>query len=169
MISELKIFPECYADTLLTETLFPDLKPFVSHKEGSDTARDIEQFPHELVVGIVDKDKKMPSYFRGFQVVSENASLCLHWWKHPEREHHIIILEPAIEKWLYNAVLGSSVRPEEFSLPENLASSAVIKQFKKKHSRRRSPEFCNFLEAVCKQDTEPITTIKSWMKTITNT
>lgn len=164
-MSEFKIFPECYADTLLTEILFPDLKRFVSHKYGTEVARDMELLPTEKIIGVVDKDKQMHSYFLSFQVVE--ACENLHWWKHPERPHHIIVLEKDIERWLYHA--ASTVKPNDFGLPPTISDRPTLKKFKKMHTTKLTPQFCDFVEAICKQDTKSITTIKTWMRTITNT
>jgi hypothetical protein len=164
-MSEFKIFPECYADTLLVEKLFLDLKRSISHKYGTEVARDMELFPTEKIIGLVDKDKKMHTYFLGFQVIETHANEHLHWWKHPEHEHHIIILEKDIKRWLYHA--ASTVKPVEFGLPAALSDRPTLKQFKKAHTTKLTPQFCNFVEAVCKQDTELILTVKRWMQVIT--
>jgi hypothetical protein len=172
MMRDFKIFPECYADTLLIETLFPHLAGYVSHKDGTEVAKDMEKFPAEIVIGVVDNDKRMPSYFKSFQIVEDSIYAQLQWKKHPERDHHIIVLSKhskGIELWLYHAAF--EINPAEFGLPSSLEDKRMFRQFRKRTkslSIKSDIELCAFIQAICEQETEPINLIKTWIKTITN-
>ena len=87
-------------------------------------------------------DKHIPQYFQEFQVVEENAAAKLRWRKHSERDHHIVILDPAIERWLYNA--SSTLNLQDFGFPASLAERQTLITFKRKHSTKLSPEFRSF-------------------------
>jgi hypothetical protein len=85
------IMTECFADTLLIETLVPTGVGF-SHKHGCynvEAEMMRGEFKDRFAVGIIDKDKKKIKYLNDFvEVDLVEKSLIL--WKHKANAHFII-------------------------------------------------------------------------------
>ncbi|MDQ6762143.1 MAG: hypothetical protein M3015_05895 [Bacteroidota bacterium] len=87
------IFPECYLDTNLIETIVPPVKrnnqQGYNHQKGCGTvsSRMKKQFADRFALGIIDKDKHEIDYLKEFTVVLEQDSLILHKHNNP-RKHH---------------------------------------------------------------------------------
>jgi hypothetical protein len=169
-MSAFKLFAECHADNLLAKTLFPDFANLVSHKDGTELAKDMETFPEDRIIGVVDNDKEMPRYFWSFALVEENVEGAIQWKKHTTREHHIFVLSPAFERWTYHVALLAAVKPVDFGLPESIKTRRELKTWKKKHlgvTIEKDEQVCTFVKTLCEQDIEPIRSIQRWFKTIT--
>ena len=94
------IMPECFADTLLIETLVPP-KTGYNHKHSCLKVEAAMKNSNSFAVGIIDKDKKAIRYLEQFEVIDEiENSLLL--WKHKSKLQFIIQICPALEKWILN-------------------------------------------------------------------
>ena len=92
------IMPECYADTLLIETLVPSNDGY-NHKHNCFKVESAMKNSEKFAVGIIDKDKKQIRYLSSFDIIDKiEESLIL--WKHAVKPQYIIQICPALEKWI---------------------------------------------------------------------
>lgn len=107
--------PECYADTLLIETLVPTKKGY-NHKHSCFKVEEEMKFgklKNQFAVGIIDNDKKQVTYLQEFVEIDKvEGSLVL--WKHPEKDHFIIQICPALEKWILNVCERGNISMDKF-------------------------------------------------------
>ncbi len=84
------IIPECYIDTNLVETLV--CTAGCNHQKGCNQVAKIMQkkFADRFAVGIIDADKRRPSYFSEFREIASSEHLKL--FRHPNRPHFIILV-----------------------------------------------------------------------------
>jgi hypothetical protein len=94
------IILECYADTLMIETLVPPAKGY-NHQHSCFkvewTLRKLDAFG----VGVIDNDKKAIKYLEHFVLIDEVLD-DLRLWRHakPATHHWIIQICPALEQWI---------------------------------------------------------------------
>lgn len=115
---DLSIIPECYVDTNLIETLVPPARGY-NHQKGCGTVTKVmkEYFADDFAVGIVDKDKQELDYLKEFNLVIAKGNIEL--YKHTARNHFMIRIVPAMERFiLYNAD-QAGINVEEFGLPSD--------------------------------------------------
>lgn len=75
-----------------------------------------KKFANEFAVGIIDNDKRQPSYVKQFTSIRKTAHIEL--LKHTDRPHYIIRVSPAIERFLLD--IASSETLHKFGLPSQL-------------------------------------------------
>lgn len=119
---KVRFIPECHADTALVRFL-TDGFPHIDHEAGiNNVVRNFSAIKDQTycLVGIVDDDKRKPSYLSGFEVVkSEYAvSLC----NMPGTKHYIVIIKPALEKFLIQEAATVGISLSDFNLPNDLKS-----------------------------------------------
>lgn len=115
---DLSVIPECYVDTNLVETLVPPQRGY-NHQKGCGTVTKVmkEHFADNFALGIVDKDKKELDYLKEFDLVLAKGSLELH--KHKVRNHFIIRVVPAMERFILHNANKAGVNIEDFGLPSD--------------------------------------------------
>lgn len=115
---DLSVIPECYVDTNLVETLVPPHRGY-NHQKGCGTVTKVmkEHFADNFALGIVDKDKKELDYLKEFDLVLAKGSLELH--KHKVRNHFIIRVVPAKERFILHNANKAGVNIEDFGLPSD--------------------------------------------------
>lgn len=115
------IIPECYVDTNLVETLV--CKAGCNHQKGCNQVAKVmqEKFADRFAVGIIDADKRKPSYLNEFSEVVSSEHLKL--FRHSKRPHFIILVQPAIDGFILSCAEADSVDLAEYEL------SPVLKEF----------------------------------------
>jgi len=115
---ELSVIPECFVDTNLIETLVPPNKGY-NHQKGCGTVAKVmkEHFADSFAIGIVDKDKQEIDYLKEFFSVLAKGSIEL--YKHNSRNHFIVRIIPAIEKFILFNVDKAGISIEDFGLPND--------------------------------------------------
>ena len=112
------IIPECFVDTNLVETLA--CNKGCNHQKGCNQVAKImnEKYADRFAVGIVDADKRFPSYLNEFNeiVSSQHLKVC----RHSERPHFIILICPAIDKFILDCVEFANINMEDYDLPSLL-------------------------------------------------
>lgn len=114
------IIPECYIDTKLVKMLVPPQVRY-NHQHGCSNVEKVmkERLRGEFALGIIDKDKKALRYLDQCQLVCEQAeSLQLH--KHENEHHYLIIIRPAMERWILNTANVAGLSLRDFDLPDDL-------------------------------------------------
>lgn len=115
------IIPECYVDTNLVETLV--CKAGCNHQKGCNQVAKVmqEKFADRFAVGIIDADKRKPSYLDSFNEIASSEHIKL--FRHSARPHFIILVHPAIDGFILSCAEVSSVDLSEYEL------SPVLKEF----------------------------------------
>jgi hypothetical protein len=114
------VIPECYIDTKLIKALVPPQIRY-NHQHGCSNVEKImkEKLKGDFAVGIIDKDKKALKYLDECQLVCEQAGfLQLH--KHRSEHHYLIIIRPAMERWISNTANVAGLSLSDFDLPNDL-------------------------------------------------
>ena len=126
--------PECFADTLLIETMAPT-KVGYNHKFGCfkvEAEMRSGKLKDRFALGIIDNDKNQIKYLAEFVEIDKvEGSLIL--WRHSknEKHHYLIQICPALEKWILNLCEAEGINIVEFGLKNDLEG---LKEFSK--SRR---------------------------------
>ncbi len=113
------IIPECYIDTHLVKTLEPPTKRY-NHQHGcSNVEKAIKRLTGDFALGIVDKDKKALKYLDECQPVCEHIG-SLQLLKHKNEHHYLILIKPAMKRWILNTASDANVSITNFGLPSEL-------------------------------------------------
>src|SRR5256885_10891836 len=112
-MTALNIVPECYVDTKLAEILAESSTKF-NHQKGHGNVANKMQFAlkNRVALGVIDEDTikvRKAKYFSEFKEIRTENNLILQ--KHSRRKHYLIIIKPAIEKWLLENAKVSEVVP----------------------------------------------------------
>ena len=115
------VIPECYVDTNLVETLV--CSGGCNHQKGCNQVTKVMQdkFADCFAVGIIDADKRRPSYLNDFREIASSEHLRL--YRHPVRSHFILLEEPAIDGFILSCAKVAQVDLSEYEL------STVMKEF----------------------------------------
>jgi len=115
------IIPECYVDTNLVETLV--CTAGCNHQKGCNQVTKVMQkkFADRFAVGIIDADKRKPSYLNEFYKIASSEHLKL--LRHPGRPHFIILVYPAIDGFILSCAKVGEVNMADYDL------SPLLKEF----------------------------------------
>jgi len=120
-MSRLQLVPECFAETALVKALFKEEQDYLNHAPGIHRVsailkkRDVQDF---ISIGFIDKDKKnAPKYFDEFIMVE--SIINVEFKKHPDTNDYLILVIPAIEKFILNELEQIDLSPSDFNLPSN--------------------------------------------------
>ena len=112
MNSGRQILPECYGDTTLIEILgFKKTDHQGSISKVLATLNEPKRFSLTLI-GIIDDDKKKPVTINEFVKLDETPNLVK--LKHPDRNHYLMVLKPALEIFLLKAAEEAEVDTGRF-------------------------------------------------------
>ena len=162
MRREYRIIPECHIDTLITQSIL-DLKVNHAASSGAVANKMKGDFAKKKALGIVDNDKKrVPNYFSEFELIEETKGL--QFKKHKEREHYLIIVSPAADKWIYNSAIDLGI--------DLTASPYKIKNFKgflrltKSHKVAENQSIKDLLNTLKQKKGSPFHIFKNWVNEI---
>lgn len=112
------IIPECYVDTNLVETLVCHVG--CNHQKGCNQVAKVlkEKFSDRFAVGIIDADKRMPSYVNEFYEIGADKHLRL--LRHKTRPHFLILVNPAIDTFILSCAREAKVNLRDYDLSPNL-------------------------------------------------
>ncbi len=155
--------PECYADTLMIQTLVPP-KTKYNHKHSCSQVENEMvkgKLKDKFAVGIIDKDKKVIKYLNEFEEIDKvQGTLTL--WRHKEKwkHHYIIQIEPALEKWILNICIEENIFM--IGMPTEINE---LKQYTKKQSSLENKTLkALFSEMNKKKDNRSIKKLKGWIQ-----
>ena len=163
---DLSIISECYIDTNLIETIIPPKKGY-NHQKGAGTVLRLMQgkLNDKFAVGIVDKDKKRLKYIEEFNSEIDIGDLQLFKHKDPHKHHFLILINPAIEKWIMNNAKIVGISLEDFGLPDNLKE--LTKKTKTITSKNDTTFKKLFLE-LKKQKSKNVLILSEWISYLKN-
>lgn len=112
------IIPECYVDTNLVETLV--CTAGCNHQKGCNQVAKVmqEKFADRFAVGMIDADKRRPSYLNSFTEVASSEHIKL--FRHSGRPHFIILVHPAIDGFILSCAEANGVDLTEYELSSDL-------------------------------------------------
>lgn len=155
------IIPECYADTLLIETLVPPNKGY-NHQHNCFKVEATMKGLNSFALGIIDKDKKQIKYLDNFKVIDKVEGDLILWRHSDENIHHWIIqICPALERLLLKICETEQIDVTGFG--ENTFDG--IKYYTKSTSRLYNPKLqALFTEINKKNENEIVRKLKGWTK-----
>ncbi|MBR3724440.1 MAG: hypothetical protein IKN11_03490 [Bacteroidales bacterium] len=111
------IIPECFIDTMLTQFLLGNR---VNHQHSCNNVVKVmrAKYRDDFAVGIIDDDKDGVSYLREFQLIGQTKHL--KFYSHLHGKHHIITVNPAMDRFIMDCTneIGHSLN--DFGLPTTL-------------------------------------------------
>jgi hypothetical protein len=156
-----RILPECYGDTLLIEILGYS-KPNHQQPGGINRVLDTleKKYPGQTAVGIIDKDKKItPAYFQNFQKQKETNHLILR--KHRQRNHYLILVIPALERFLLTAAAECGIPDTEIPFTEKR-----LKDISKTQHADSNQQLKQFMNRIIQKKAPGTETLKTWLNEI---
>ena len=156
---DLHILPECYVDTNLVETI---TKSRYNHKHGCHNVVKAMQEANHLkdgfALGIVDEDKKILKYTQEFNVVIEKYQLKL--LKHPRKNHYLIYVVPAIEKWIIKNADEVNINLKAYHLPHDYSE---LQYHTKMKTSSKDEKFKDLFKALKKQNASGVLLLEKWI------
>jgi hypothetical protein len=161
-MTDLCVMTECYADTLLIQTLVPPVSRY-NHKHSCYEVQNEMtkgRLKDMFAVGIIDADKKGINYLNDFEVVDKiKGTLIL--WRHklPATHHYIIQLCPALEGW----VLGICTE-ERIDLNGLPADILGLRKYTKVQSSLSDPRLISVFGNISNKDgNDSVRKLKGWI------
>lgn len=154
--------PECFLDTTLVEVLLN--KPFaVNHKKGNSSivkAMENEKLKDSFVVALIDDDKVKVKMLENYIQVNRLCKTSLKLFKHPQKNHFVIQVSPAIEKWILKECEKAGIDTVQFDLPGDLNGLRQMKGL----SQRNDPRFRNLFKHMSDiQACDEVVEMKRWL------
>lgn len=158
---QLHFIPECYFDTVLLKNILSVQK--VNHRQGCDNVikemKDGKRLKDDFAVALIDKDKKSIGYIKdNCDVVVQTEHLLL--LKHRVKQHYIIQLVPAIEKWVLTVIEEGQVDLEGLDLQADLE---VLKEYTKYKWAHESEELHRLCKRLIKSNSTTMQTLTHWL------
>lgn len=156
MIDYPNLVPECNVDTAFVEAI-GYRRP--NHAANiNQVSLILQKQARKKVIGFIDNDKKMPSYFLEFNLVNEINDVAL--LKHNERDHCLVVVKPAMDEFIFNLSRNLEIDLSKYRLPTTL--KAFIKETKK-HSIKNHNGFRQLLNTIIQKNPPEIRAIKAWI------
>lgn len=163
---DLAIIPECYVDTNLIETLVPPVNRGYNHQKGCGRVAAVmkAEFADKFALGIIDKDKNQLDYLKEFALVHQYGNLSL--YKHGDKPHYIIQINPAIERFLMSGADSVGISLTDHDLPADLGR---LKKISKSVNSKQDPRFKQLIRSVSKAGAPEFLKLSQWIKYIRDT
>lgn len=140
MTNHFYIIPECFVDTNLISTL---IDANVNHQKGCGAVAKIMSCKDEFCVGIIDKDKKQPSYIQNFTLIAKRNHLEL--YKHCQKPQYFIMINPAVESFILHCVKETGKDMSLYELPSSLPG---LKKYTKKIDANKNPKISGLIRDI---------------------
>ena len=156
---DLHILPECYVDTNLVETI---TKSYYNHKHGCNNVvkamLEANHLKDGFALGIVDEDKKILKYTQEFKVIADKGQLKL--LKHPLKNHYLIYVVPAIEKWIIQNADEVNLHLSEYNLPHDYSE---LQKHTKVKTSSKDEDFKKLFKTLMKQNATGVILLSKWI------
>jgi hypothetical protein len=152
--------PECYFDTVLVRSILR-IETALNHKKGCTNvikAMKDGKLKDVFAVGIVDKDKKDLDYLNEFDGYDFDKLIL---FKHKNKHHYIIQLNPPIERWVIEVADEGKVDLKKFGLPRDVGK---LKKITKSETARETPELVSFCTALLQSESLTIRRLAGWIR-----
>lgn len=113
----LNIITECCVDTNMVETLCSVL---VNHQKCCSKVTGVMEMMLRdgFAVGVIDDDKKKPSYVSQFHEIVRSEHLT--FLKHNKKPHYLVLVKPAADKFILDVAKSANVDVREFGFSSKL-------------------------------------------------
>lgn len=113
----LNIITECCVDTNMVETLCSVL---VNHQKCCSKVTGVMEMTLSdgFAVGVIDDDKKKPSYVSHFHEISRSKHLTV--LKHDDKPHYLVLVKPAADKFILDVAKAAGVDVRQFGFSSKL-------------------------------------------------
>jgi len=157
---DLSVLPECYVDTCLIETLVPP-KTHYNHQKGTGTVakKMKEQFRDRFAIGIIDKDKRELHYLQEFTLIISKDNLEL--YKHKQKHHYLILINPAIERFILRNAATAGLSLADYDLPDTLDE---LRKVSKSVNSKNDPRFKLLFSEMLKNKSQEVQLLISLLK-----
>jgi hypothetical protein len=155
------IIPECFIDTNLVETLVPTKFGYNHQKCCSKVVKLMKEqtgLKDGFALGIVDEDKKILDYIKEFDLIRDKKQLKL--LKHPLKQHYIIYISPAIEKWIIQNADEVNINLVDFNLPHDFLALRSITKVK---TSSKDATFKKLFKALYEQNASGLVLLSQWI------
>lgn len=156
MIEHPNLIPECNVDTVFVEALGykkPNHAPNINDVFKIFAKRKAS----EKLIGFVDNDKRKPKEFFGFVIIDRINELSL--LKHPDREHYLVAVTPAMDEFIFRLCKRLNI-----DIPKKLPGEfEAFKSFTKKAAIRNNLDFRNLLNTIIQKKPSEIEKVKYWI------
>jgi preprotein translocase subunit Sss1 len=128
---KIKFIPECYADTTLARFILRDNSLILHQRANSKVANTMEKdiSKYYRLIGVIDDDKRQPLYFQQFKEVKKSDFVILK--QKPNWEEYLIVLKPAIEKFILQCSIEAELNILDFDLPDSVPDLREITKTEK--------------------------------------
>jgi hypothetical protein len=155
------IIPECFIDTNLVETLVPTKKGY-NHQTGCfkvvELIQNRKQLKEGFALGIIDEDKRIVKYASEFELIVEATQLKL--LKHPKKNHYLIYIVPAVEKWILKNAEEVGLNLEDWGLPNDFLK---LQDYTKIKTSRYDVKFKQIFKQLQKKEASGIICLSEWI------
>ncbi len=160
---EQHIIPECYIDTRLIKTLEPPRNRY-NHQHGCwNVEKTMKRLKGDFALGVIDKDKRAIKYLDECKLICEQDGF-LQLFKHRTENHYLILIKPAMEKWILNTTASAGLSMSDFDLPDDLDKLCDITKTAKGDSEdANSSKFVKLFKALKQANPPSIAVLKLWV------
>jgi hypothetical protein len=162
-MTDLCVMTECYADTLLIETLVPPVSRY-NHKHSCYEVQNEMtkgRLKDKFAVGIIDADKKRISYLNDFDAVDKIEGALILWRHKSNTTHHYIIqICPALEGWVLDVCKEEGI--DLNGLPSDITG---LRKYTKVQSSLTDPKLISVFGNIANKDNnDTVRKLKGWIK-----
>lgn len=162
---DLHIIIECYIDTKLIKALVPPRTKY-NHQKGCPKVVKVMQdnFKDDFSIGIIDRDKKELGYANEFDLVIEVPNN-LQLFRHQNKNHYLIFICPAVEKWIISCALDAGILLSDYDLPNDFRSlMKITKTSKDENDDEFSTNFRELFKALKTENPAKIAVLTFWIE-----
>lgn len=153
-----QIVPECYVDSRVVQIL---LNSPVGPNHDHGVGNVLNKLENKLVdlpaLGIVDQDPgkgpRAESWQHYEKIDADNEIFGLQLYKHKNRTHYLLEIQPEIEAWILAATKGLDIKLEDFDLPEQMKD---FNKITKSINISKNKLFTNFIFKLIELESKPI-------------
>ncbi len=167
MIEVKRVFPECNADTLLSELILKRGTP--AHYKGvSKVSKALKKYENaeHFIIGVIDTDKfqREDNYILEFTETVENKLIKegLIIKKLPKTNKHLIRIDPEFEPWMWKIAKECGINPKTYgynSLTEFYKAS-------KREEVVQNKNFKKMINDIIKANPPAIQTLRKWLEKV---
>lgn len=122
-----------------------------------------EKLREDFALGIIDKDKKVLKYLDECQLVCEQADF-LQLFKHATQHHYLIIIRPAMERWILNTAGVANISLNDVGLPTNLDNLCdLTKTAKSDNQDPNAQKFGQLFREFKRRNPPPVAVLTFWI------
>ncbi|HTJ11501.1 MAG TPA: hypothetical protein VL547_05740, partial [Dinghuibacter sp.] len=147
MIRYPNLVPECNVDTVFVEAIGYKGPSHASSITGVCSVLEKWRGPGK-VIGFIDNDKKKPQYFYKFEKIQEFNRVSI--YKHFKKEQYLVVVDPAMDKFIYDLGKGLGLRfSETYRLPHEFSPFLALT---KKNAILKNRDFRNLLNTIIQKN-----------------